>query len=100
MNVVRVLGIREFHQKGALLEPLIGGAQEEVECKRDEDEIFRDKYAADVEGGSCKEAVIHIEEITDGLNSRHPLLSSVVPADDLHHCLIANYPKGGHTFCT
>ena len=100
VNVVCVQKMREFNQNGSLLEPLVGGAHEEVECKRDEGEVLRDKYAAHMEGGSCNEAVIQIEETTGDLNSRHPLLSSLVSAHDLQHCLIAKYPKGGHTYCT
>ncbi|KAG0626024.1 hypothetical protein M758_2G097000 [Ceratodon purpureus] len=100
VNVICIQKMREFYQNGSLLEPLVGGAHEEVECKRDEGEVLRDKYAAHMEGGSCNGAVIQIEETTGDLNSRHPLLSSLVSAHDLHHCLIANYPKGGHTYCT
>lgn len=66
MNVIRVLEMREVDHTGGLLEPLRGGAQEELERKRDEDEVLldREKYAADVEeGSSYKETVIHAEDL-------------------------------------
>lgn len=66
MNVIRVLEMREVDHTGGLLEPLRGGAQAELERKREEDEVLldREKYAADVEeGSSYKEAVVHAEEL-------------------------------------
>jgi hypothetical protein len=67
MNVIRVLEMREVDHTGGLLEPLRGGAQEELEHKRDEDDVLLDraKYAADVEGGSSyKQGVIHAEDLS------------------------------------
>ncbi|KAG0571082.1 hypothetical protein KC19_6G210100 [Ceratodon purpureus] len=66
MNVIRVLQMREVDHTGGLLEPLRGGAQEELERKRDEEEVLldRQKYAADVEEGiSYKDSVIHAEDL-------------------------------------
>lgn len=64
MNVIRVLEMREVDHTGGLLEPLRGGAQEELERKRDEVLLDREKYAADVEeGSSYKETVIHAEDL-------------------------------------
>ena len=68
MNVIRVLEMRVVDHEGGLLEPLRGGAQEELDRKRDEDEVLLDraKYAADVEEGtSYKQAVIQAEDLNN-----------------------------------
>jgi len=66
MNIIRVLEMREVDHTGGLLEPLRGGAQEELEHKRDEDEMLldREKYAADVEeSSSYKQVVVTAENL-------------------------------------